>query len=287
MNRLFGFFFGSSLTGAGVYYYVLEEYRVANELLTEDIYVCCSPPSPLSFLYYGRVEERRAPYVVSGIPGISGIVANGVYSLYKQPCSACTPTSRRWRRSWIKLRGGSRRCIQEGTMIYWGLAGLKWTGLDVGKGGDGGGKWRMFSALYGMLDGTVAGSGIGREMYMISMDNLTYIRCFAVICCYLAIFLLFIPPMRASPHPPLSLANLNFPPPASPPTSPIPITTSPPHHHSTSQTPLQTTQHGPLRRPRAPNLQIRLDRVGIHPRHPVLGRGPYLAQTRAPHRQRA
>ena len=37
--RLFGFFLGSSLTGAGVYYYVLEEYRVANELLTEDIYV--------------------------------------------------------------------------------------------------------------------------------------------------------------------------------------------------------------------------------------------------------
>ncbi|OBT49838.1 hypothetical protein VE04_09927 [Pseudogymnoascus sp. 24MN13] len=36
--RLFGFFLGSTLTGAGVYYYVLEEYRVANELLTEDIY---------------------------------------------------------------------------------------------------------------------------------------------------------------------------------------------------------------------------------------------------------
>ncbi|KFY74215.1 hypothetical protein V501_05511 [Pseudogymnoascus sp. VKM F-4519 (FW-2642)] len=35
---LFGFFLGSTLTGAGVYYYVLEEYRVANELLTEDIY---------------------------------------------------------------------------------------------------------------------------------------------------------------------------------------------------------------------------------------------------------
>ncbi|OBT72238.1 hypothetical protein VF21_08165 [Pseudogymnoascus sp. 05NY08] len=35
---LFGFFLGSSLTGSGVYYYVLEEYRVANELLTEDIY---------------------------------------------------------------------------------------------------------------------------------------------------------------------------------------------------------------------------------------------------------
>ncbi|KAL5347002.1 hypothetical protein V496_03594 [Pseudogymnoascus sp. VKM F-4515 (FW-2607)] len=35
---LFGFFLGSTLTGAGVYYYVLEEYWVANELLKEDIY---------------------------------------------------------------------------------------------------------------------------------------------------------------------------------------------------------------------------------------------------------
>lgn len=37
--RLFGFLFGSTLTGAGVYYYILEEYKVSNELLTEDIYV--------------------------------------------------------------------------------------------------------------------------------------------------------------------------------------------------------------------------------------------------------
>ncbi|CAG8949641.1 hypothetical protein HYFRA_00007874 [Hymenoscyphus fraxineus] len=35
---LFGFLLGSTLAGAGVYYYVLEEYRVSNELLTEDIY---------------------------------------------------------------------------------------------------------------------------------------------------------------------------------------------------------------------------------------------------------
>ncbi|MCJ1362764.1 hypothetical protein MMC16_001870 [Acarospora aff. strigata] len=35
---LFGFLFGSTLTGAGVYYYILEEYKVSNELLTEDIY---------------------------------------------------------------------------------------------------------------------------------------------------------------------------------------------------------------------------------------------------------
>ena len=38
-RRLFGFFFGSTLTGAGIYYYVLDEYKLSNELLTEDIYV--------------------------------------------------------------------------------------------------------------------------------------------------------------------------------------------------------------------------------------------------------
>ena len=37
--RLFGFLLGSTLAGAGTYYYVLEEYKVSNELLTEDIYV--------------------------------------------------------------------------------------------------------------------------------------------------------------------------------------------------------------------------------------------------------
>ncbi|PSS23141.1 hypothetical protein M430DRAFT_33714 [Amorphotheca resinae ATCC 22711] len=35
---ILGFFLGSTLAGAGVYYYILEEYRVSNELLTEDIY---------------------------------------------------------------------------------------------------------------------------------------------------------------------------------------------------------------------------------------------------------
>lgn len=37
--RLFGFLLGSTLAGASVYYYILEEYKVSNELLTEDIYV--------------------------------------------------------------------------------------------------------------------------------------------------------------------------------------------------------------------------------------------------------
>lgn len=39
LSRLFGFLLGSTLAGAGVYYYILEEYKVSNELLTEDIYV--------------------------------------------------------------------------------------------------------------------------------------------------------------------------------------------------------------------------------------------------------
>lgn len=37
--RLVGFLLGSTLAGAGTYYYILEEYKVSNELLTEDIYV--------------------------------------------------------------------------------------------------------------------------------------------------------------------------------------------------------------------------------------------------------
>lgn len=36
---VFGFLLGSSLAGAAVYYYILDEYKVSNELLTEDIYV--------------------------------------------------------------------------------------------------------------------------------------------------------------------------------------------------------------------------------------------------------
>ncbi|KAI9786780.1 MAG: hypothetical protein M1816_007787 [Peltula sp. TS41687] len=35
---LFGFLTGSTVAGAGMYYYVMEEYKVSNELLAEDIY---------------------------------------------------------------------------------------------------------------------------------------------------------------------------------------------------------------------------------------------------------
>ncbi|EON65141.1 hypothetical protein W97_04378 [Coniosporium apollinis CBS 100218] len=36
---LFGFLLGTTSAGAAMYYYVLDEYRVSNELLTQDIYV--------------------------------------------------------------------------------------------------------------------------------------------------------------------------------------------------------------------------------------------------------
>ncbi|KAL8672865.1 MAG: hypothetical protein Q9168_002703 [Polycauliona sp. 1 TL-2023] len=35
---LFGFLLGTTLASVGTYYYILDEYRVSNELLTEDIY---------------------------------------------------------------------------------------------------------------------------------------------------------------------------------------------------------------------------------------------------------
>ncbi|KAF1994011.1 hypothetical protein P154DRAFT_398316, partial [Amniculicola lignicola CBS 123094] len=35
---LFGFLLGATASGAGMYYYVIDEYRMSNELLTEDIY---------------------------------------------------------------------------------------------------------------------------------------------------------------------------------------------------------------------------------------------------------
>jgi hypothetical protein len=38
--RLFGFLLGTVLAGSGLYYYVVDEYKVSNTLLTEDIYVC-------------------------------------------------------------------------------------------------------------------------------------------------------------------------------------------------------------------------------------------------------
>ncbi|KAK4447648.1 hypothetical protein QBC34DRAFT_126479 [Podospora aff. communis PSN243] len=54
---LFGFFFGSTLAGSGVYYYALQEYKASNELLTEDIYALQNAVDRLS-KYVGTLEEK-------------------------------------------------------------------------------------------------------------------------------------------------------------------------------------------------------------------------------------
>lgn len=61
LYRLFGFLLGSTLAGASVYYYILEEYKVSNELLTEDIYVRRhrTVPQPSRTLRYARLLLRR------------------------------------------------------------------------------------------------------------------------------------------------------------------------------------------------------------------------------------
>lgn len=54
---LFGFLLGSTLAGAGVYGYVLREYKASNELLTEDIYTLQAACQRLSS-YVQTLEEK-------------------------------------------------------------------------------------------------------------------------------------------------------------------------------------------------------------------------------------
>ncbi|KAK1769622.1 hypothetical protein QBC33DRAFT_531390 [Phialemonium atrogriseum] len=54
---LFGFFMGSTLAGGGVYYYILQEYKMSNELLTEDIYALQGAVERVS-KYLTALEEK-------------------------------------------------------------------------------------------------------------------------------------------------------------------------------------------------------------------------------------
>ncbi|KAF1956597.1 hypothetical protein CC80DRAFT_492127 [Byssothecium circinans] len=56
-NRLFGFLLGATTAGAGMYYYVIDEYRVSNELLTEDIYALQSAVQRIE-TYVKTLEEK-------------------------------------------------------------------------------------------------------------------------------------------------------------------------------------------------------------------------------------
>ncbi|KAL4887185.1 hypothetical protein BJY04DRAFT_48968 [Aspergillus karnatakaensis] len=54
---LFGFLSGTVFAGAVVYYYILGEYRVSNESLTEDIYALQSATQKLQS-YISELETR-------------------------------------------------------------------------------------------------------------------------------------------------------------------------------------------------------------------------------------
>ncbi|KAL9003008.1 MAG: hypothetical protein Q9188_004089 [Gyalolechia gomerana] len=54
---MFGFLLGTTLAGAVTYYYILDEYRVSNELLTEDIYALQAAVQRL-YNYLDSLEEK-------------------------------------------------------------------------------------------------------------------------------------------------------------------------------------------------------------------------------------
>ncbi|KAK4896324.1 hypothetical protein LTR27_005847 [Elasticomyces elasticus] len=56
-GTLFGFLLGSVLAGGGLYYYVIDEYKVSNELLTEDIYSLQAAVQRLE-TYVKSIEEE-------------------------------------------------------------------------------------------------------------------------------------------------------------------------------------------------------------------------------------
>jgi len=56
-GTLFGFLAGTALAGVGLYYYVIDEYKVSNELLTEDIYSLQAAVQRLE-VYVKSIEEE-------------------------------------------------------------------------------------------------------------------------------------------------------------------------------------------------------------------------------------
>ncbi|KAI4842026.1 hypothetical protein E4T44_07555 [Aureobasidium sp. EXF-8845] len=56
---ILGFLSGAVLSGGALYYYVIDEYRVSNELLTEDIYALQSAVSRIEGYVKGLEEKVR------------------------------------------------------------------------------------------------------------------------------------------------------------------------------------------------------------------------------------
>ncbi|KAF2765608.1 hypothetical protein EJ03DRAFT_377696 [Teratosphaeria nubilosa] len=58
-GTVFGFLLGTALAGGGLYYYVIDEYKVSNELLTEDIYALQSAVQRLEGYVKGLEEKVK------------------------------------------------------------------------------------------------------------------------------------------------------------------------------------------------------------------------------------
>lgn len=164
-GRLFGLFLGSTVTGAGGYYYLLDEYRVANELLTEDIYVC---PPALSLCCREGGEGRacwKSMLVVvlemcaRGARGGAGwvgldVLLTGV--LIGAP--GCGAARARLRRDVGGEAGGGGEGEEVGGgmwyrgMLLRGLAGTGYRAKSGGRGYDGEGNSECFERCMGMLD---------------------------------------------------------------------------------------------------------------------------------------
>jgi len=59
-GTIFGFLLGSTVAGAGLYYYVVDEYRVSNELLTEDVYALQSAVQRLEGYVKGLEQDVKS-----------------------------------------------------------------------------------------------------------------------------------------------------------------------------------------------------------------------------------
>lgn len=66
MHSIFGFLLGSTLSGAGLYYYVVDEYKVSNELLTEDVYVSITLGRQRKLKTFGLTGFRRSKQLCRG-----------------------------------------------------------------------------------------------------------------------------------------------------------------------------------------------------------------------------
>jgi hypothetical protein len=58
-HRVFGFLIGTVLAGSGLYYYVVDEYKISNRLLVEDIYVSTDPPGPMRYTQRQHILAER------------------------------------------------------------------------------------------------------------------------------------------------------------------------------------------------------------------------------------